>query len=98
MAQSQRATSAVRIGDGAAQAESNGFFDLYNTPPWDTWVSYFEDVPNGPGSYDCYLLAYVPRQLLPLAAGALLVNPEECILWLSDADVKLRSRLSINLA
>ena len=29
--------------DGAAEAESDGFFDVFNTPPWDTWVAYFEE-------------------------------------------------------
>jgi hypothetical protein len=24
------------LSDGAAEAETNGFFDVHNTPPWDT--------------------------------------------------------------
>jgi hypothetical protein len=79
--------------DGAAEQESNGFFDVYNTPPWDTWVGYFQDGLDPKGSYDNYLLAYVPEQLVSLAAGGILVNPEECIMWLEDADVRLRSRI-----
>lgn len=79
--------------DGAAEQESDGFFDVYNTPPWDTWVGYFSDRTDPDGSYDNYLLAYVLKQLVPLAAGGILVNPEECIMWLEDADVKLRTRI-----
>jgi len=79
--------------DGAAEQESEGFFDVYNTPPWDTWVGYFHDGLEPDGCYDNYLLAYVPEQLMSLATGGILVNPEECIMWLEDADVKLRSRI-----
>ncbi len=83
----------ANLCDGAAELESDGFFDVYNTPPWDTWVGYFRDGVDPKGSYDNYLLAYVPEQLVSLAAGGILVNPEECIMWLDDADVKLRSRI-----
>ena len=79
--------------DGAAEIESDGFFDVCNVPPWDTWVGYFEDNHGRSGIYDSYLLAYVPERFLPLAAGGILDNPEECILWLSDAEVKLQTRL-----
>lgn len=78
--------------DGAAQAESDGFFDAFNVPPWDTWVAYFEDNPGASGSYDNYLLAYVPQPFVPLVEGGISVNPEQCIMWLSDADVKVRAR------
>jgi hypothetical protein len=77
---------------GAAELESDGFFDLCNTPPWDTWIGYFSDGIDENSSYDNYLLAYVPEQLVPLAAAGIVVNTEECIMWLDDTDVKIRSR------
>ena len=79
--------------DGAAEQESEGFFDVYNTPPWDTWIGYFCDRTDPNSSYDNYLLAYVPEELVSLADGGIVVNPEECIMWLEDADVKLRCRI-----
>lgn len=79
---------------GAAEQESEGFFDIYNTPPWDTWVGYFCDGIVRNRGYDCYLLAYVPKQLISLVAEGILVNPEQCIAWLEDAEVKLSSRLA----
>lgn len=80
------------LSDGAAEQESGGFFDAHNTPPWDTWVGYFHDGLEPDGSYDKYLLVFVPEQLVSLATAGILVNPEECIVWFGDANVKLRSR------
>jgi hypothetical protein len=30
----------LNLTDGAAEDASDGFFDQWNTPPWDTWVAY----------------------------------------------------------
>lgn len=79
--------------DGAAEIESEGFFDLYNTPPWDTWVLYCTDRRPDSLSCEAYLLAYVPAPLVDLANVGIIVNPEQCIQWLSDTDVTLRARL-----
>ena len=82
------------LADCAAMSESEGFFDEHNVPPWDTWISFFDDKsPSGRG-YDRYLLAYVPRELIGHAARGIRVNPEECIVWLDDAAVALRERLA----
>lgn len=84
------------LADCAAMAESEGFFDEHNVPPWDTWISFFDDKsPSGRG-YDRYLLAYVPHELIGHVARGIRVNPEECIVWLDDAEVALRERLSGN--
>lgn len=80
--------------DGAAEQESDGFFDIHNTPPWDTWIGYFSDRSDSGGGYENYLLAYVPKQLLAVAAAGIRVNPEECIMWLDDTEVKIRSRVA----
>ena len=57
--------------DGAAMVASNGFFDVDNIPPWDTWVCFVGR----------YLVSWVPPQLLELANSGIEVNPEGCILW-----------------
>ena len=82
--------------DGAAELETDNFFDVFNCPPWDTWVGFFND-NLGDASYGRYLLAYVPEQLVPLVESGILVNPEECIMWLTNSDVKLKGRLSTHL-
>ena len=83
--------------DGASEVASNGFFDVYNTPPWDTWIAYFEDregeyLPNRK-----YLLAYVPKNLIALANSGIDVNPEECIIWLDQVKISLFDRLKNHL-
>jgi hypothetical protein len=65
--------------DGAAEVCSNGFFDVDNTPAWDTWVAYVAE-PSGPE----YLLSWIPPALLDLANGGVDANPEVCIWWLDE--------------
>lgn len=78
------------LTDGAAEVASQGFFDVYNAPPWGTWVGYFEDGGAGPRR-PCYLLAWVPDALAAVASAGIDVNPEQCIAWLTDVQVGLRS-------
>ena len=81
------------LTDGAAEVESGGFFDVFNTPPWDTWVAFAAD---DAASHDCnanYLIAYVPPVFLEACSAGITANPEECIVWLEDADVAFRDLL-----
>jgi hypothetical protein len=57
--------------DGAAECQSNGFFDVNNTPPWDCWVIYSHP----------YLVSWIPPALRKIAQAGIDVNPEECIFW-----------------
>lgn len=86
------------LTDGVAELESQGFFDGFNIPPWDTWVSYFDDQLPRTHGYSRYLLAYVPQPLLMDAERGMVTNVEACIQWLADADVKLRTRMTQWLA
>ena len=61
--------------DGAAMVASNGFFDVDNIPPWDTWICFVGR----------YLVSWVPPQHLELANSGIEVNPEGCILWAPEA-------------
>ena len=81
------------LSDGAAEVESKGFFDVYNAPPWDTWVAYFEEKGGASKIDRNYLLAYVPQKLVSLANAGIDVNPEECIQWLEKESVQLKCRL-----
>jgi hypothetical protein len=78
------------LTDGAAGVASEGFFDVYNAPPWGTWVGYFEDGGPDPG-YTSYLLAWVPDTLVGAASAGIEVNPEQCIAWFTDVQVGLGS-------
>ena len=58
--------------DGAAKYSSNGFFDVNNVPPWDTWVSFS----------DRTLVSWVPPVLMETAQRGIDANPEACINWI----------------
>ena len=73
--------------DGAAEAASQGFFDVYNTPPWDTWVAFVTEPAERDISYSEYLIAWVPPAFIELAAAGIMVNPEECTQWLDGSGV-----------
>jgi hypothetical protein len=79
------------LADGVAEAESGGFLDVNNIPPYDTWVwmvrnirSFnYSDGAEGEMEAD-YLVAWVPPIFVELANRGIDVNPEGCILWVSD--------------
>jgi len=76
------------LADGAAEAESRGYFDVNNAPPWDTWIALVLDAVGNAKSP--YLVSWVPEEFLDAAQRGIDVNPEQCILWIEDADVQLR--------
>ena len=80
--------------DGAAEVESGGFFDVYNTPPWDTWIAFFQDAKQPQDAYVRYLIAWVPPQLEELVGRGIEVNPEQCIAWLEDTNCAMRDVLA----
>ena len=59
------------LTDGASEYSSNGFFDVNDAPPWDTWVSF-----DGRK-----LISWVPPVLIPLAQAGLDANAVDCIRW-----------------
>ena len=69
---------------GAAQVATQGFFDLNNAPPWDTWIGLFRD--EDIRSAADYLVSWVPPPFVELVAVGIDVNPERCIEWLSHSD------------
>jgi len=79
------------LEDGAAEVESRGFFDVRNTPPWDTWVGAYEYDRPGDACFAAYLVAWVPPAFVELAARGIEVNPERCIAWLDETERGLRS-------
>jgi hypothetical protein len=72
------------LSDGAAEVETDGFFDVANCPPWDTWVAFMEEPPPAPQGRVAYLISWVPREFLDLVDRGIQVNPEQCIRWLDD--------------
>jgi hypothetical protein len=81
------------LADGCAEDVSNGYFDVDNIPPYDTWVGMVENVESvtrDDGSSEQvsanFLVAWVPPAFLEIANGGVQVNPEECIAWLDELD------------
>lgn len=66
--------------DGAAEQASQGFFNVQNLPPWDTWLG-FRQMTGGPRGASGTLFAWVPDWCLALADAGIHANPEECIGW-----------------
>ena len=83
--------------DGAAEAASEGFIDLYNVSALDTWLYYGSD---GSGSADqCnvnLLISWVPPNLVRLVNGAIAVNPENSLEWALTADRNCARALKTN--
>jgi hypothetical protein len=81
------------LSDGYAEVLSQGFFDACNLPPFDTWVTFFEDSML---EISCQqqLLCYVPPSHVDRANAGIEGNPEECILWLEQTQGSTRAQLS----
>jgi hypothetical protein len=82
----------AELSDGAAEKASKGFFDVYNCPPWDTFVA-FHEAPASV-SFGNTVVAWVPSALVAVADRGVSVNPEQCIQWLSAS---LARRLGLAL-
>jgi hypothetical protein len=74
------------IDDGAGQAETRGYLDESDMPPWDTWVTYFEGSPNDRGlrNHAGCLVSWVPPIFLPAVDSAIRVNAYGALYWLHD--------------
>jgi hypothetical protein len=67
--------------DGVSESESDGFIDLYDLPPIDTW---FYMTKNNEDRVDLY--AWVPNYFVPLVEGAIAVNCLDLISWVNPKE------------
>jgi hypothetical protein len=72
----------LQLADGAAEQATMGFFDVDNTPPWDTWVALLRGNALGPSIAD-QLVCWIPPSFISLVERGIGVNPEGCIDWLA---------------
>jgi len=70
----------MNISDGISEAESFGYFDTHDCPPWDTWVGYVQHPANR------YLLSWVPDSAVSLVNDGAAINCVECFYWLSQSE------------
>lgn len=83
------------IADCLSEAETHGYLDAYDCPPWDTWVGYIM-LNDG----NRYVLSWVLNEIVPIVQAGLDINPVDCIYWLDSTKEKgammLRNYLQIN--
>jgi hypothetical protein len=68
------------IDDGAGQAETRGYLDESDMPPWDTWVAYVDDSEHAGG-----LISWVPPIFVAAVDSAIRVNAYGALYWLRDS-------------
>jgi hypothetical protein len=86
----------ANLFDGFVEAETRGFYDVDNIPPWDTWLCYTRERDSSLGwqYWDAYLVSWVPPQCVPLAQQGIDLIAEDCIAWLDSLDTMLRAQLA----
>jgi hypothetical protein len=84
----------ANLSDGFSEIKSNGFFDVDNMPPWDTWICYVAEREEQPWRhFDSYLISWVPPSHLALAGQGVWFNAEECIVWADELDTPFIEQL-----
>jgi len=73
---------------GRAAIASGGYLDDRDTPPWDTWVAYLEEVGRN------YLVAWVPPEAMTNVTAATRL-PTAAIRWLDASGVELEGQLNL---
>ena len=73
--------SEFSLWDGLSESLSCGFFDVFDIPPWDTWVHL-----QGDGGGDS-LLCWVPPSLFSLVGEGIAINCTSCVEWVERLDV-----------
>ena len=72
------------VDDGVGQAETKGYLDESDMPPWDTWVAYVDPHPEAG-----YLVSWVPEPFVAAVGRAVEVNAYEALYWLRDSKLLL---------
>jgi hypothetical protein len=82
---------------GLAAAETHGYFDFADAPPWDTWIAWIEETNSGSSRPTLkYLVSLVAREHLQLAQSGVDVSPTCCIRWIDEEPCVLREQLVAN--
>jgi hypothetical protein len=78
----------ANLACGVSEVETEGYFDVNNTPPWDTWVA----LVHAPMAqhFETSLIAWVPPMFVRLSQSGIDVIPEGCVMWLDDCPQSLR--------
>lgn len=75
------------LDDGAAFVASDGYFDVYNAPPWYTWITCKRGEEMAvEDQFSFSILSWVPYESLERVAKGIDANPEQCLLWATMLD------------
>jgi len=74
------------VCDGASEHASEGFFDVDDTPPWDTWLLCHPMHVAAKEDSKLVLFSWVPTRLVTLVDEAIRANPVDCIQWATSLD------------
>ena len=70
------------IDDGVGEAETKGYLNASDMPPWDTWVAYVDRA--SPEVGNC-LVSWVPAPFVAAVARAIEANAYGALYWLRDS-------------
>ena len=73
------------IDDGAGEAETGGYLDGSDMPPWDTWVAYSDSSATRVGS----LVSWVPPVFVDAIDRAIRVNAYGALYWLHESKLPI---------
>ena len=69
---------------GDAHLKSDHFFDYFEIPPWDTWVSFLES------DLEQIVIAYVPASHISNANEGICSSTTNCIRWIETSHPLLK--------
>jgi hypothetical protein len=72
--------------DMLAAGETDGLFDEADAPPWATWLGFFNLSDVNDKKYATYLIAWIPKVIVPLANEGIDVCLGESLFWADDFD------------
>jgi hypothetical protein len=79
------------ITSGESEEVTNGFFDVSDRPPWDTWMFCTQRKTRGSTSSGDpldLLIGWVPSSLVASLEKGIGVNPYDCIYWATEKDLR----------
>ncbi|MGH2350498.1 MAG: hypothetical protein ACRDI2_00180 [Chloroflexota bacterium] len=74
------------VWDGASEAESHGFIDIDDAPPWDTWIGILADPNASAPLYAQSIVNWVPPDYVAAVDAAIRVNPVENLAWATELE------------
>ena len=83
---------------GIPEVASNGFFEIDNSPPWDTWVAYIQQGEEV--TWSDFLLCWIPAPFVLLASAGVSADNEldQCLVWADEITLPFTNRMrEVNL-